>query len=173
MRADGGEAVEVRKPPPGNQSQPKACKLGEVLTPGGAAMVSEAVRRSASWSGCGVDGEGGVPWPEGSSAASSSWEPIAANRRSQACGPMAVKPCAKREGWPGHEEDGRHGLRGCSEVGELVRMRSRLHASAADQAEPEACGPMAVKPLRCASARGRPRAQVKRTAAMVSEAVRR
>ena len=27
-----------------------------------------------------------------------------------------------------NEEDGRHGLRGCSEVGELVRMRSRLHA---------------------------------------------
>ena len=72
-----------------------------------------------------------------------------------------------------NEEDGRHGLRGRSEVGELVRMRSRLHASAADQAEPEACGPMAVKPLRCASTRGRPRAQVKRTAAMVSEAVRR
>ena len=24
-----------------------------------------------------------------------------------------------------NEEDGRHGLRGCSEVGELVRMRSR------------------------------------------------
>ena len=35
-----------------------------------------------------------------------------------------------------NEEDGRHGLRGRSEVGELVRMRSRLHASAADQAEP-------------------------------------
>ena len=40
-----------------------------------------------------------------------------------------------------NEEDGRHGLRGRSEVGELVRMRSRLYASAADQAEPEACGP--------------------------------
>ena len=109
----------------------------------------------------------------------------------------------KREGLAEgtNEEDGRHGLRGRSEVGELVRMRSRLHASAADQAEPEACGPMAVKPLRCASARGRliaagraepeacgpmavkplrcasergwPRAQTKRTAAMVSEAVRR
>ena len=72
-----------------------------------------------------------------------------------------------------NEEDGRHGLRGRSEVGELVRMRSRLHASAADQAEQEACGTMAVKPLRCASSRGRPRAQMKRTAAMVSEAVRR
>ena len=45
-----------------------------------------------------------------------------------------------------NEEDGCHGLRGRSEVGELVRMRSRWHASAADQA-----GPMAVKPLRCAS----------------------
>ena len=33
-------------------------------------------------------------------------------------------------------------------AGELFRMRSRLHASVADQAEPEACGPMAVKPLR-------------------------
>ena len=43
-------------------------------------MVSEAVRRSASWSGCGANGEGGVPWPEGSSAASSPWEPIAADR---------------------------------------------------------------------------------------------
>ena len=70
-------------------------------------------------------------------------------------------------------DGGGHGLRGRSEVGELVRMRSRLHASAADQAEPEACGPMAVKPLRCASTRGWPRAQMKRTAAMVSEAVRR
>ena len=72
-----------------------------------------------------------------------------------------------------NEEDGHHGLRGRSEVGELVRMRSRLHASAADQAELEACEPMAVKPLRCASTRGWPRAQMKRTAAMVSEAVRR
>ena len=44
--------------------------------------------------GCGVNGEGGVPWPEGSSAASN----------------------------PGRS---RHGLRGCSEVGELVRMRSK------------------------------------------------
>ena len=43
------------------------------------------------------------------------------------------------------EEDGRHGLRGCSEVGELVRMRGRLQASVADQAAPAACGPMAVK----------------------------
>ena len=39
------------------------------------------------------------------------------------------------------------------------------------RAEPEACRPMAVKPLRCASKRGWPRAQMKRTAAMVSEAV--
>ena len=43
-----------------------------------AAMVSEAVRRSASWSGCGANGEGGAPWPEGSSAAATPWEPIAA-----------------------------------------------------------------------------------------------
>ena len=45
--------------------------------------------------------------------------------------------------------------------------------SMADRVEPEACKPMAVKPLRCASTRGWPRTQMKRTAAMVSEAVRR
>ena len=50
-----------------------------------AAMVSEAVRRSASWSGCGVNGEGGVPWPEGSSAASNPWEPIAAEGLQAPC----------------------------------------------------------------------------------------
>ena len=72
-----------------------------------------------------------------------------------------------------NEEDGCHGLRGRSEVGELVRMRSRLHASAADQAEPEACGPMAVKPLRCASARGRPRAHSEEDGHHGPEAVRR
>ena len=79
------------------------------------------------------------------------------------------------------EEDGRHGLRGRSEVGELVRMRSkrrrrgavarrvvggrqplgtdRSRRLAAGRAEPEACGPMAVKPLRCASERSWLRAQ--------------
>ena len=54
-----------------------------------------------------------------------------------------------------NEEDGRHGLRGCSEVGELVRMRRT-----ADGSEVRKRG-------------GWPRAQMKRTAAMVSEAVRR
>ena len=60
-------------------------------------MVSEAVRRSASWSGCGVNGEGGVPWPEGSSAASNPWEPRAmvseAVRRRQ-----LVRMRSRREG---------------------------------------------------------------------------
>ena len=111
-----------------------------------------------------------------------------------------------------NEEDGRHGLRGCSEVGELVRMRSKrrrrgavarrvvggfqpLGTNRSGPAEPEACRPMAVKPLRCASRGGGMRAdggeavevrkheglaeglgtweQMKGTAAMVSEAVRR
>ena len=44
MRADGGEAVEVRK----QRGWPRA------QTKRTAAMVSEAVRRSASWSGCGA-----------------------------------------------------------------------------------------------------------------------
>ena len=43
-----------------------------------AAMVSVAVRRSTSCSGCGVNGEGGVPCPGGSWAPSNSWDPTAA-----------------------------------------------------------------------------------------------
>ena len=43
-----------------------------------AAMVPVAVRRSTSCSGCGVNGEGGVPCPGGSWASSNSWDPTAA-----------------------------------------------------------------------------------------------
>ena len=76
MRADGGEAVEVRKREgPANRSGP--------------------------------GGAGGM----------------------RADGGEAVE-VRKREGLAEgtNEEDGRHGLRGRSEVGELVRMRSRLQA---------------------------------------------
>ena len=69
-----------------------------------AAMVSEAVRRSTSWSGCGVNGEGGVPWPEGSSAASNPWEPIAAEGLQAPCcelviaaRPVTARPVGRSE----------------------------------------------------------------------------
>ena len=87
---EGRRGPKGRRRPstPGNQSQPKACS-----GPGGAG---------------GMRADGG--------------EAVEVRKREKLA-----------EGT--NEEDGRHGLRGRSEVGELVRMRSRLHASAADQAE--------------------------------------
>ena len=88
-----------------------------------------------------------------------------------------------------NEEDGRHGLRGCSEVGELVRMRSKRRRRGAVARrvvggvhpwEPIAAGSGGAGGMRADGGeavevrrRGAGRGAEEGTAAMVSEAVRR
>ena len=84
----------------------------------GCSEVGELVRMRSN-------GEGGAPWPEGSSAAAS---PGNRSQRGRAGGAADGAEGRREVGElvrMRNEEDGRHGLRGCSEVGELVRMRSK------------------------------------------------